>query len=321
MQILFVVLLLAFFMNVTPEAVAGDGYERYKETSWVREQLGKGDAVIIDVRKKEEYEGGHIPEAINLPSDAYTFERTQIDGKHLKFDIPTPAEFIDVMSAHGITEDTTVIVYGSDVQMMPARLAWILRNYGHEKVYLVNGGIDKWVAVDGFPIEKAGNTPQAAQAPYVIRHAGLLRVYKSHVLEAISDPERIIHDVRSEDEYNGKFLFDDRDNARRGHIPGAIFSDYMTTAYVEYRDANGSPVKGYSDPKENVRILRNSDELRVLFAARGLDASKTIYNYCEAGFRAADYTFILQELGYTKVYTYDGSWNEWSKQSQLYPVE
>lgn len=69
-----------------------------------------------------------------------------------------------------------------------------------------------------------------------------------------------------------------------------------------------------------MKVLKSAADIQAHFTSLGITPDKTIYNFCEGGFRSGVYTLIQLALGYTSVYNYDGSWNEWSIQDGKYPV-
>ena len=89
--------------------------------------------VLVDTRPAMIMLLGHIPGAINIPRTKFYFSRTQIDGQTFAYDIPTPAEFIDILTKNGITPDTTVVAYDTDISSYGGRFPWVLKVYGHEK--------------------------------------------------------------------------------------------------------------------------------------------------------------------------------------------
>jgi thiosulfate/3-mercaptopyruvate sulfurtransferase len=301
--------------------------EYFKSTEWLAAHKGDANLVLVDVRPASDYGRGHIPGAINIPRTSFYFSKTQIDGKVIKYDVPSPSQLIDILTNAGITPESNVVAYDEDVSSYGGRFPWVLRSYGHKTASVIDGGIDKWKDVDGLPLETKVNVPVKATRPYKIADYGRLRATKSDVLEALDvangnqvKPGYVISDIRTPGEYDGSKLPDSSYDARPGHIPGAVFSDYGSFIYTDYLDAKGQPVKSSFQSGHNVQVLKKPADLATAFASKGLTKDKTIFNYCEGGFRSGVYTLVLKGLGYDKVYNYDGSWNEWSKQGEQYPV-
>ena len=191
-------------------------------------------------------------------------------------------------------------------------------------------------------------TPTPSPKPYKITSYQNYRITKSD-LAAIIDIANgnttkkgyVISDVRTPSEYAGfsttvtsgapstgawnvsttPFIYSTNEGARPGHIPYAKFSDYASAAYTDYIDpVTKLPVPSTLQANHNVQVLKSSKDLKAHFKGLGITPNKIVYNYCEGGFRSGVYTLILLGLGYSHVYNYDGSWNEWSIQDAQYPV-
>jgi len=333
----------------------------FKSTDWVALHASDANFVIVDSRPAAKYIAGHIPGAINIPRDQFYFPRKVIDAAtgsykvdsngqpvQIAYDIPTPAELIDILTRNGITPDTTVVSYDNDTSSYGGRVAWVLKTYGHAKAYVIDGGIDKWKDVDGRTLSSTVETPTPAAKPYKIASYQNHRITKSDLAAVIDTANGnatkagyVISDVRTPSEYTGfgttvtsgtattgawtqnstPFVYSANQGARPGHIPYAKFSDYESAVYTDYiNPATSQPVASTLQPGRNVKVLKSETELRAHFTSLGITPDKTVYNYCEGGFRSGVYTLIQLGLGYTNVYNYDGSWNEWSIQGAAYPV-
>lgn len=321
----FALPLVGLLLGASSFAQSLDDY--FKSTEWVAAHKSDANVVLVDVRPASDYARGHIPGAINIPRTSFYFSRKQIDGKVVKYDIPTPAELIDILTNAGITPDSHVIAYDVDTSSYGGRFPWVLRSYGHKNAAVIDGGIDKWKDADGRALETTPTVLPRAAVPYKVAQYGQLRATKSDVLQALDTaggnrikPGYVISDIRTPGEYDGSRLPDTSDEARPGHIPHAVFSDYGSFIYTDYLDAKGQPVKSSFQANHNVQVLKKASDLAAAFASKGLTPDKTIFNYCEGGFRSGVYTLVLRGLGYSKAFNYDGSWNEWSKQGPQYPV-
>ncbi|ABQ25755.1 sulfurtransferase [Geotalea uraniireducens] len=333
----------------------------FKSTDWVALHASDQNFVIVDTRPAAKYNAGHIPGAINIPRDQFYFPRKVIDAAtgsykvdsngqpvQIAYDIPTPAELIDILTRNGITPDTTVVAYDNDTSSYGGRVPWVLKSYGHAKAYVIDGGIDKWKDVDGRTLSTTAVIPTPSAKPYKITSYQNHRVTKSDLAAVIDTANGnvtkagyVISDVRTPSEYTGfvttvtsgtastgawtqnstPLVYSTNQGARPGHIPYAKFSDYESAVYTDYiNPATGQPVASTLQPGRNVKVLKSAAEIQAHFTSLGITPDKIVYNHCEGGFRSGVYTLILLGLGYPNVYNYDGSWNEWSIQGAAYPV-
>jgi thiosulfate/3-mercaptopyruvate sulfurtransferase len=335
----------------------------FKSTDWVATHASDANFVIVDTRPKANYDLGHITGAISIPRNQFYFPRKVIDAAtgtykfkadgvtplEIAYDIPTPAELIDILTRNGITPDTTVVSYDNDTSSYGGRVTWVLKTFGHAKAYTIDGGIDKWKDVDARTLSTTAATPVAATKPYKIAGYNNYRITKSDLTAVIDTANGnvtkagyVISDVRTPSEYTGfgttvtsgaastgtwtqdtvPFIYrTTADGARPGHIPYDKFSDYESAVYTDYLNASGQPVASTLQTGRNVKVLKNAADIQAHFTSLGITKDKIVYNFCEGGFRSGVYTLIQLGLGYTSVYNYDGSWNEWSIQDAAhYPV-
>lgn len=256
---------------------------------------------------------------------------------------------VDILTRNGINPDTTVVSYDNDTNSYGPRVAWVLKTYGHAKAYAIDGGIDKWKDVDGRVISTTAVTPTAATKPYKITSYYNYRINKADVAAVIDTANGnhtkagyVISDVRTPSEYTGfgttvtsgtastgawtlnstPFIYSSNVGARPGHIPYGKFSDYESAVFTDYiNPTTGLPVASTLQAGRNVKVLKSAADIQAHFDSLGITKDKIVYNFCEGGFRSGVYTLIQLGLGYTNVYNYDGSWNEWSiLDPTLYPV-
>jgi thiosulfate/3-mercaptopyruvate sulfurtransferase len=326
----------------------------FKSTDWVATHASDANFVIVDTRPAAKYAEGHIPGAISIPRNQFYFPRKVIDpatGSYklkadgvtpveIAYDIPTPAELVDILTRNGITPDTTVVSYDNDTSSYGGRVAWVLKSYGHAKAYTIDGGIDKWKDADGRPLSTTATIPTPSATPYKIASYNNYRINKAD-LAAVIDAANgnhtkagyVISDVRTPSEYTGfgttvtsgtpstgawtlnstPFIYSSNAGARPGHIPYGKFSDYESAVFTDYiNPSSGLPVASTLQAGRNVKVLKSAADIQAHFDSLGITKDKTVYNFCEGGFRSGVYTLIQLGLGYTNVYNYDGSWNEWS---------
>ncbi len=356
------ILALFFVISAWTAVVYGAQLTDYfKSTDWVAQHANDDNFVIVDTRPAADYGAGHIPGAINIPRTQFYFPRHVIDPEtgvykidshgnlvQIAYDIPTPAELIDILGRNGITPESTVVAYDYDTSSYGGRFPWVLKVYGHKKAYVIDGGIDKWKDVDGRVLSITPEIPTPSAKPYEIGSYQNYRATKSDLAAVIdtandnaTEKGYVISDVRTPSEYTGfvttvtsgspttgawnvsgtPFIYSTNEGARPGHIPYAKFSDYASAVYTDYiSPATRLPVPSTLQTSHNVQVLKKAKDLKAYFKNIGITSNKIVYNYCEGGFRSGVYTLVLLGLGYPHVYNYDGSWNEWSIQDAQYPV-
>ena len=267
-------------------------------TDWLAEHMGDSGIRIVEVSSMGEstYPEGHIPGAIYWPWkeslwDQYTRE------------FVLPPDFAALMSRSGVTPDTTVIFYSDRCQFGTYAL-WTCLLRGHINVKIVDGSRTRWVE-DGRPMTTA--VPEIKPTDYPVQPTNeARRISRNGVLAGMGNPDRVILDGRTPEEYDGlrvkPFPGFDHGAVRKGHIPGAKHLFYRE---LINEDETWKPV----------------DEIRKAFEARGATPDKDIVSYCRTGHRASFLWFTAYFLlGYPRVRVYDGSWLEWGNMVGM-PIE
>ncbi|MEU9890902.1 sulfurtransferase [Sphaerisporangium sp. NPDC051011] len=257
------------------------------DADWVEANLDTPGVVLVEVDEDASaYDKGHIRGAV------------KIDWKKDLQD-PVRRDFVDregfqaLLSARGIGNDDTVVLYGGNNNWFAAYAYWYFKLYGHENVRLLDGGRKKW-ELDSR--ELATEVPSRPETQYVAKDQDhSLRAFRDDVVAAIGKLNLV--DVRSPDEFTGKLLapahLPQEAAQRGGHIP----------------TARNIP---WSKAANDDGTFRSDDELRTLYGEAGVDFGKDTIAYCRIGERSAHTWFVLHEiLGQANVKNYDGSWTEY----------
>jgi thiosulfate/3-mercaptopyruvate sulfurtransferase len=259
------------------------------QPDWLEANLDNPKVRIIEVSTEPGiYERGHIKNAIK-----FVWHTDLVDT--VNRDIINAKNFSKLVQKAGISDDTTVVLYGDKNNWFAAWGAWIFNIYGQKDVRVLDGGRVKWekdgraltTAVPSFP---AGNFV-ATKADKALRATlinDVLPVAKKRVKADLVD-------IRGVDEYNGKIFaapgFQEL-SVRAGHIPGAVNVPWGANV-----NADGT--------------FKTVAELKKLYADKGIDGKQNIITYCRIGERSSLTWFVLSEiLGYN-VKNYDGSWTEY----------
>jgi len=258
------------------------------ETDWVADHLDDDSIRIVEVDENPAlYAEAHIPGAIGF------------DWKHdlqdqVRRDFLSPEDFGALMGSRGISNDHTVVLYGDRNNWFAAYTHWYFLYYGHDKVKLVNGPREKWIAEDRATTTEVPSYPEAsfqAQGP-----DESIRARREQVMDALDTGTTLV-DVRSPQEYSGELIamagYEQEGAQRSGHIPGAI-----SVPWAQAVNEDGT--------------FKSADELRELYTSKGvLEDGNAVIAYCRIGERSAHTWFVLHELlGVDDVVNYDGSWTE-----------
>jgi thiosulfate/3-mercaptopyruvate sulfurtransferase len=287
----------------TNQASAGSasGYvhpEVLVETGWVAEHLNDQHLRVIEADEDVLlYELGHIPGAVKLD--------WHVDVQDpLRRDVIDQQGFEHLFGHWGITNETTIILYGDRNNWYACYSFWLLQMYGHSNVKVMNGGRQKWEA-EGRAFSK--ETPHYAEQSY---HAQPLdesiRAYRDDVNLGLKNPNRRLIDVRSPQEYSGELLhmvnYPQEGAQRGGHIPSAKNIPWAGAANTD-------------------GTFKTAEELRQIYYGKDVTPDKDVISYCRIGERSAHTWFALTYLlGYPRVRNYDGSWTEWGNMVRA-PIE
>ncbi|MBN9319216.1 MAG: 3-mercaptopyruvate sulfurtransferase [Caulobacterales bacterium] len=259
-------------------------------TEWLAARLGDETLRVIDASwffphentdAQAAFEAAHIPGAAAFDIDAVADHST--DLPHM---LPTPHEFAQAVGALGVSNDSTVVVYDQIGLRSAGRLWWTFRVMGHDKVFVLDGGLPKWRA-EGRPLESGAATP----TPTVFHPT-----FHPHLVRSIDDVRAALEngdqvaDARPAGRFTGEAP-EPREGLRGGHMPGA-----RSTPMGSLLNAD--------------QTLKSADELKAVFDAAGVDPAAPVITSCGSGITAAVVSLALARLGGEGA-VYDGSWTEW----------
>jgi thiosulfate/3-mercaptopyruvate sulfurtransferase len=260
-------------------------------TDWVVQHLNDPNLRLVEVDvDTSAYERGHIKGAVGWNW------QTQLQDQ-LRRDIASKEQFEKLCSEAGISNDTTVILYGDNNNWFAAWAFWQFKYYGHEdkNLRLMNGGRKKWELEKR---ELVTDAPNVKPATYRAKEPNTnLRAKRDLVFSYLGGGLDVnLVDVRSVDEFTGKVIAPPgmTETAQRGgHIPGAKSIPWLQTV-----NEDGT--------------FKSYDELKALYESKGVTSAKETVAYCRIGERSSHSWFVLKYLlGFPLVRNYDGSWTEW----------
>ena len=258
-------------------------------TDWVAQNLAHPGQRLVEVDvDTNSYDRGHIPGAV-----AWNWQ-TQLQDP-VRRDLIEKSELERLLGQSGISNETTILLYGDNNNWFAAYAFWQLKYYGHSDVKLINGGRKNWISegrlltTDPVRVE-----PTTYRATYPDES---IRARKEHIDEVHQKRRRAqLVDVRSVDEFTGKILAPPglaETALRAGHIPGAA-----NIPWAQAANDDGT--------------FKSYDQLKTLYESEGIVGADETIAYCRIGERSSHTWFVLKYLlGYENVRNYDGSWTEW----------
>jgi thiosulfate/3-mercaptopyruvate sulfurtransferase len=259
------------------------------ETDWVARNLNRPGVRLVEVDvDPRAYASGHLPNAI-----AWDW-RTHMQSP-VRRNVPEKQAIEKLLRTSGISNNTTVVLYGDKSNWFAAYAFWLLKYFGHTDTRLMNGGRKKWVS------EGRHLTPTLYKPEPVIYTAqkpdAAIRALRKQVFENIDAAHVSFVDVRSPAEFSGEVTAPDHlqlEGAMRGgHIPGAVNISWSQTLQPD-------------------GTFKSAAALKSLYRDFNVTADKNVIVYCRIGERSSHSWFVLKYLlGYPRVSNYDGSWAEW----------
>jgi thiosulfate/3-mercaptopyruvate sulfurtransferase len=241
-----------------------------------------------------EYAAAHLPGAVFFDLEASSDRRSPLP--HM---LPSAADFAERMSALGLDDADDIVVYdGSGANLSAARVWWMFRVFGHDRVAVLDGGIGKWRR-EGRPVESGA--PARPRGSFTARRRPGDAVRDlDQVRQAAGAGSAQIVDMRSA----GRFAATEpepRPGLRGGHIPGSLNLPYDELV------------------REDGTVLP-TESLRRRIAAAGIDLTRPIIATCGSGVSACALIHALHLLGHDQVTLYDGAWTEWGGRADT-PIE
>ncbi len=290
-------------------------YRHLVSAEWVKQLISGGKpteynnnkyvVVHSHYRNRDAYLTGHIPGAIDM--DTLALEAPETWNRR------SPQELKSALEKHGISSDTTVILYGKfmfpeNADEFPGsaagdigaiRNAFIMMYAGVKDVRVLNGGFQSWqdagLEVSTEDVPKKSIEEFSATIPAL----PLLAVDTPEAKQMIASADSELVCVRSWPEYIGEVSGYNYIKPR-GRIPGAVFADCGSDAYhmENYRNVD--------------HTTREYQEIANNWIKDGITPDKQLAFYCGTGWRGSEAWFNAWLMGWPKVSVYDGGWFEWS---------
>ncbi|MDP9039031.1 MAG: 3-mercaptopyruvate sulfurtransferase [Acidobacteriota bacterium] len=261
---------------------------------WLAARLNDPDTVALDatlppvgvtpvVDTRARYAASHIPGAV-----FFDIEELSDHASGLPHTLPSPEVFARKMSALGIGDAMTLVVYEQTGVFSAPRAWWMLRTFGAANAVVLDGDLSAWIAA-GLPTDA-----QPVARPPAAYHATVDRgaVADYHRIQELLAAGGQILDARSAARFAGTAP-EPRPGLSSGHMPGSTsvpFTELLTDGR-----------------------WKDSAALRELFQAKQVDLSRPITTTCGSGVTAAVVALGLELAGARSVSLYDGSWAEYAQ--------
>lgn len=262
------------------------------DTGELQRRLGDPGLVVVDCRHsladtdfgEQAYQGGHIPGAVFLHLDRDL--SGTLTGRNGRHPLPSAGRLAERLGQVGIDVSARVVAYDDAGGPFAARLWWLLRWLGHDRVSVLDGGLQAWVSSGG-ALESGVIVPRALAPLGGGPRSG--HVVGAEELPALQQSGVVPVDARSPDRFRGE---NETLDPVGGHIPGAVnrfFRDNLT-ADGRFKAA---------------QVLRQ--EWLALLGAQDV----AVVDYCGSGVTACHNQLARAVAGWPPGRLYAGSWSEW----------
>jgi len=267
-------------------------------TQWLHDNLAAENLVIFDASMKPVFPvADPKPETPIYIPGALRFDFDDVLCDHntaLPHTMPSAELFTEEMQKLGVNQNSAIVVYDKINIYSSPRAWWMFKVFGHDQVAVLDGGLPAWIQA-GYETVATLATP-TRPGDFASSPRGGLIVDSKYVLQALTDPTVSVIDARSAGRFNGQSP-EPRAGLRGGHMPGSFnipFGEVLTN--------------GKMSPKPALRkIFEQHKNKQMVFS-------------CGSGVSSCVVALAADQVGFTDLTIYDGSWSEWGREDSGLPV-
>ncbi|MCB4361243.1 sulfurtransferase [Quatrionicoccus australiensis] len=267
-------------------------YTTLVDVATLTAHLADPDWLVVDVRHQladtgygeRAYAAGHIPGAVFLHCDRDL--SGPMNGANGRHPLPAPEKLAQCFGGIGIGPQTQVVVYDDAQGMIAGRLWWLLRWLGHDRVALLDGGLQAWQAVNG-PLTP--EMPRRSPTTFVATMCESC-VDADYVRAFMQTSRMHLVDARAPDRFRGE---NETMDPVGGHIPGAVNRFFRDNLQADGRYKPAAELRA-----EWLAILAGTTPEQVV-------------HQCGSGVSACHNMLAMEIAGLTGSRLYAGSWSEW----------
>lgn len=250
---------------------------------FVKLQKENPNLVVIDASKDKLYAQNHIEGAVNVPYAILNQKDNAIDGLLLPTD-----EVAKILGSKGVSNEDAIVVYDEGSQKYSTRVYWILKYLGAKDVKLLHKENNDF---RNARVKLTATVPSVKAKTFTVNIDSDVYADAAYVEAAIGNPDVIIIDARTPDEFKGEM--NDKNTYSKGHIEGAI--------NIPYESMVESETSNFITP-EAFKALAGIE----------LSPEKSYLVYCKTGVKGSTlYAYLVNVLGFKNVKNYEGAYAEW----------
>ncbi|CAN8312310.1 unnamed protein product [Cochlearia groenlandica] len=286
---------------------------------WLHSNLREADIKVLDAswympheqrNPIQEYQVAHIPGALFFDLDGISDRTTNLP--HM---LPSEEAFAAGCSALGIDNKDGVVVYDGKGIFSAARVWWMFRVFGHDKVWVLDGGLPKWRA-SGFDVESSASSDAILKSSAASE--AVEKIYQGQTITPITFQTKFQSDLV----WTLDQVKENMENKAYQHIDARAKPRFDGTAPEPRKGIPSGHIPGskcvpFPQMFDSSQTLLPAEELKKQFEQGDISVDSPIMASCGTGVTACILALGLHRLGKTDVPIYDGSWTEWATEPNL----